>query len=357
MAVIRQKLKQHRLSDDVIDMSVKSIRDSSFNVYNSHWRLFIEWADTQNLPRSDLSYPQLMDYLIHLFMTGRQVNTIKVHRSSITSALRLVKPPSPLEEETLSNIIRAMSIQRPRQEHILPKWRLSVVLKSFFKPPFTDSDHGSDRHIPLEFLTYKTAFLVALASAARGSELMALSRADHHLQFTELPSGAKRASIQLMPKFLPKNATPDVIPKPVVFPGIAHLFPREQERLLCPVRALGLYLVKSHELASQTSTSKLFVHFKPGVQVFSTHFRHWITKVIQMAYDGDPNLGEISVNAHEVRAIAASVAYYRHTPLPKLRQLIGWKSEEVFAAHYLRDMAVDQDLDSIPLVAAGIALY
>ena len=52
------------------------------------------------------------------------------------------------------------------------------------------------------------------------------------------------------------------------FPGIAHLFPNEPERLLCPVRALGLYIVRSAERAQDDSQEKLFVHFNPATQMF-----------------------------------------------------------------------------------------
>ena len=54
--------------------------------------------------------------------------------------------------------------------------------------------------------------------------------------------------------------------------------------------------------------------------------------------------------------MAASLAYYRNTPLCELCGLIGWKSSNVFVPHYLRDMAADTDLQELPVVAAGTAL-
>ena len=135
------------------------------------------------------------------------------------------------------------------------------------KPPFTIN--SSDRHISLELLSYKTAFLVALASGARGSELVALSRAAHNLEFTILPSGAKQVSIRMVPKFIPKNQRPEVIPEPIKFPGMAHLFPNNPERLLCPVRALGLYIVRSAERAQTDPLEKLFVHLTPNTLYYT----------------------------------------------------------------------------------------
>ena len=92
--------------------------------------------------------------------------------------------PIALQEDTIHNIIRRVSILRPQTQEILPRWHLSVVLKGLMKPPF--AINGSDRNLSLELLSYKTAFLVALATEARGSELVALSRAAHNLDITEM---------------------------------------------------------------------------------------------------------------------------------------------------------------------------
>ena len=78
------------------------------------------------------------------------------------------------------------------------------------KPPF--AINGSDRNISLELLSYKTAFLIALATGARGSELVALSRAPHNLEFKMLDASAKQASDRMVPKFIPKNNALSLFP-------------------------------------------------------------------------------------------------------------------------------------------------
>ena len=203
VALIRDVLKRHRIPDPVVDMAADPLRDSSSHVYNSHWKAFAIWANEKGLHPNDLSFITLAEYLVHLFSQNKKVNTILVHKAYISSVLKLLNPPTALQESTLQNVIRRMTILRPREQEVLPRWHLSVVLKGLMKPPFTIN--VSDRHISLELLSYKTAFLVALASGARGSELVALSRATHNLDFTFLPSGAKQVSIKMVPKFIPKN--------------------------------------------------------------------------------------------------------------------------------------------------------
>ena len=116
-----------------------------------------------------------------------------------------------------------MAIQRPRTTQVPPKWCPSVILKAFFMPLFTNN--GSDKKIQLDLLTFKTAFLMSLESAAHGSELVALSCVEHNnITFSSDYSGARRVSIKLVPTFMPKNALLNTIPDPISFQGIAHIF-------------------------------------------------------------------------------------------------------------------------------------
>ena len=260
-----------------------------------------------------------------------------------------------LQEDTIHNVIRRMSLLRPQTQEVLPRWHLRVVLKGLMKPLF--AINGSDRDLSLELLSYKTAFLITLATGDRGSELVALFP-PHILDFKTLDSGAKQVSIIIMvPKFIPKNQHPELIPKPLEFPGIADLFPKDLERLLCPVRMLGLYLIRSAERAKEDPQQKLFVHYSPDTQLLTTHFRCWVAETIHLMYKNSSESDLPKIRAHDVRAIAASIAYYRNTPLTELCGLIGWKSSNVFVRHYLKDMAANTEQQDILLVAARTALH
>ena len=295
--LIRDVLKRHHFPDTVVDMAADPLRESSSNVYNSHWKAFALWSNNKGILPNDLSFITLAEYLVYLFSQNKKVNTILVHKASISSVLKLLNPPTAIQESTLHNVIRRMTILRPGEQEVLPRWHLSVVLKGLMKPPF--AINGTDRHISLELLSYKTAFLVALASGARGSELVALSRASHNLEFITLASGAKHVSIRMVPKFIPKNQRPEIIPEPIKFPGMAHLFPNEPERLLCPVRALGLYIVKSDDRAQNDPLEKLFVHFNPETQLFTTHFHRWVAETIRLTYENSFQSDLPKIKAHE----------------------------------------------------------
>ena len=172
VAIIRDILKQHDFSDSVVDMAADPLRDSSSHVYNSQWKAFDKWANDKGIQSKDLSHVTLAEYLVHLYAENKQFNTIKVHRAAIASELKMLNPPTALQEDTIHNIIRRLSILCRQTQEVLPQWHLSVVLKGLMKPPF--AINGSDRNISLELLSYKMAFLLALATGARGSKLVAL---------------------------------------------------------------------------------------------------------------------------------------------------------------------------------------
>ena len=74
--------------------------------------MFIEWVQNGLIPLQPLPYHHIAEYLVHLFDPRRGVKTIKVHRSSITSAHKIVSPPTPQQDEMIFNMIRAMFIQQ-----------------------------------------------------------------------------------------------------------------------------------------------------------------------------------------------------------------------------------------------------
>ena len=62
-----------------------------------------------------------------------------------------------------------MEVQRPRLTPVLPQWDLVIVLEAVSKPSYEPL-----REATLKHLTFKTVFLLAMASAGRRSELQAL---------------------------------------------------------------------------------------------------------------------------------------------------------------------------------------
>ena len=103
------------------------------------------------------------------------------------------------------------------------------------KEPYEPLHKASKLHV-----TLKTAFLLALATAKRCSEIHALAMNSEHLRFNQSDGFV---SLMVQPGFLAKNQLPSICPDPIVIPDLARISNREHpDRLLCPIRALKFYL-------------------------------------------------------------------------------------------------------------------
>ena len=122
-------------------------------------------------------------------------------------------------------MVRSFELERPRTRPHFPKWDLAVVLSALNSSPFEPLDSCGFKE-----LTFKTVFLTALASGRRRSEIHALSCSD--VQFSD-----QSVSLSTFPGFLAKNQLPSVLSSPISLPSLSG-----QDFLLCPVRALKIYL-------------------------------------------------------------------------------------------------------------------
>ena len=94
-----------------------------------------------------------------------------------------------------------MELKRPVSRTLAPKWDLACFLDSL--------DQAS-----LQFLSWKTVFLLTMASAKRRSEIHALSIEDGHLRFD---SSDGSVTLLCKPGFLAKYQLPSMASNPSKF--------------------------------------------------------------------------------------------------------------------------------------------
>ena len=216
-------------------------RESTRKLYESHWSLYHKWASEKGFLPLQPTLNDIATYLIHLFEdVGLQPSTIGVHKAAIASVLRHTQLEFDISSElVLTNLMKRFSLLRPRTVRISPRWDLALVMRQLMQPPFADADSISDARVSNAWFTRKTAFLLALASGARASEIHALSRSDHLFGVQPTPQGEVLV-LRPFPGFLDKNALPQDTPKAWRIPSLSHLFPHDREKLLCPVSRAGV---------------------------------------------------------------------------------------------------------------------
>ena len=249
---LRAILRAKGHSREVANMMSRCLRESSQQVYESHWSRFVAFCRTKRWHVFRVRSHHFSTYMMHLFRDGLLPSTIISHRTSVASVLHhWVYDPA--ADPHIKLLVRAFRLERPVQRRIMPKWDLHLVLLSLMRPPFTsqseDNGESSDDVIPLKWRTLKCVFLLALAFARRRSYLHALSIAPGRCVFAR-GNTQRQLLVSLLPEpgFLAKNQLPTQAPEWITVPGIAHLNPTEPERMLCPVWQLKLYIRDSERI-------------------------------------------------------------------------------------------------------------
>ena len=206
------------------------------------------------------------------------------------------------------------------------------------------------QEIPLKELTKKTVFLVALALAKRVSELQALSK--------NVGFGREGALVSLLSDFRAKNDNKvKSLPRNFLVKDLAHLVGPEEERKLCPVRALRTYLERTKEFR-QEQVGNLFLAPKdPSRAASKNAIAYFIKSTIKEAYQdvSEETMKLCRVAPHEVRAVGTSLAFEHNLAVDTVLEAAQWRSSSVFTGHYLKEVSIQyQNCKALgPIVAGG----
>ena len=148
-------------------------------------------------------------------------------------------------------------------------------------------------------------------------------------------------SLRFLPDFLAKNQSPDSpSPSILIKPLTSILAPDDPDRTLCPVRALRAYRERTKGI--RRGRRRLLLSWNEGFKkdITKNTISRWIREVIISAYKClPPDQRNFRARAHEVRALAASLAFKCTTSLKEVLDAAYWKSENTFINFYLRDIS------------------
>ena len=205
-------------------------------------------------------------------------------------------------DNDLRDLVRSYAIQVPRRVLSVPNWDLDIVLKALCQPPYE-----SLRWADFRALTRKAIFLVSLATAKRVGEIQGIN----HL-IADTQEGMLLAYLD---NFFPKTDRADT-PLPREFP-LKALTPivgwEDEERLLCPVRALKYYLRKTEEVDPRPRN--LFLSCKDRRRPMSKNaISFFLRETIQHAHRTQPQgtYPRGDVRAHSIRGVATSMNFMKN---------------------------------------------
>ena len=328
----RESLETAGISAKAAETISKALRQSSKNLYHEKWTCFKRWCQKGNIHPLHTTPKHILDYLESLAEINLMPNTVLSHVSALSSCL------PPMEGTTVGSLplvtkwLHGYTAMNPPRRNIAPPWELNIVLEALREPPFEPLGKAE----PI-FLTWKTAFLIAITSARRVSELQALCAVAPYLMVNP-----RSVIMRINPSFLPKTATDLSLNGTIElsqFPEHIHNHMDNENRKNCPVRAITKYLESTKEYRT---VDQFFVGVgqrTKGKAVTKRTIAGWISDTIAFAYARMGRDVPVKTNAHSTRGVAATWAEFAKCGLPAICQSATWSTSLSFAKHYRLDFA------------------
>ena len=373
IASLQGSLSEHEISDhesdnpDHIDFSgevreriKKPQRKSTRSQYDARVKIFKEWCRDNRVSTSRPPHNKVADFFQYLFdEKGHQPRSIVGFRTAISDFYS--KTRLDLHTQVFRNLMRSYFRDRPPALRTAPPWDLAVILDCLKRAPFEPMPVAQ-----LKFVTLKTVFLITLATGRRRSEIHAIwfqgissSMIDGNLVYT----------LPVLADFIAKNQLNTQgfdVTKVILVPSLQQVLGPDlwdsEDRYLCPVRALQIYLERTAPV--RHGRKRLIIPYSPGIkrEIASSTVSGYIVQTMKHIYSQEGLLESllargISVKAHQVRSCSASWAFLKgKVALEQLMNSCFWRSQTTFTSHYLRHYWTNHSNDHYtltPFVAAG----
>lgn len=345
-----ESLLQQGFSESVATRVCAPQRSSTRLVYSNKIKVFKYWTRDHGVDGSNPSIAQISDFFLYLFERKKlSPGTIQGYKSALTDYF----PKLGISESAeLSRLLTSFYRDKPRSSNSLVPWDLRVVLDTLAKPPYEPLSQ-----ITLKHLTYKTVFLVTLATGRRRGEIRALAR--DRIKWSESDGSCL---LHTLPDFLSKNlkaSDPSSSLRPIIIKSLKTVTSVKEDCVNCAVRALREYINRTD--GNRNGKKCLFLSMiSSDKEISALSISHWLKSVITdcyKIYNGrealrPPIAGQIK--AHQVRGIASSWAAKGNVSISQIMDACFWKSHSTFTSFYLKDIYVDNDdcFTLAPFVAA-----
>ena len=247
----------------------------------------------------------VMDYLASLFGNGLKYRTILLHRSVLSATLPTFDGFSIGNHPLVSRLVKGVFQKRPPSRRIFQPWNVGDVLNVFraWTSPLT-----------LQQLQRKAAFLLAIASSRRPSELSSLRFSANYLTINA-------DFARFIPSSLSKTDRQTHLGPPILIRRLLD------DSAVCPVASLEAYL--SHRRSLNSSHDHVFCGFRePYEKLSASSFADRISWCLREA--------GITAPPGSTRATSVSDAFRRGVDISEILRAGDWSGAATFYRHYLR---------------------
>ncbi len=291
------------------------------------------WCLTRAIDPVNCPVGPVLEFLQERLTAGAAATTLRVYVAAIAARRELDEIPLG-RHRMVSAFMRGARRLRPVRPTAVPSWDLSVVLEGLVTAPFEPLESASDR-----ILTLKVVLLLALTSLKRVGDLQAFSLSETCMDFAP---GLVKVTLRPRPGYIPKVLSTSFRSQVVTLHSF-HPPPfasSEDERLhlLCPVRALKLYVDRSKVWRKSPQLLICFGAGRRGLATSKQRISHWVRDAISLAYEARNLPSPLSLRAHSTRGVDSSQALFRGVPLEDICVAAGWSSPHTFVRFYNLDV-------------------
>ncbi len=302
-------------------------------LYSSKWGVFESWCLTRAIDPVNCPVGPVLEFLQERLTAGAAATTLRVYVAAIAARRELDEIPLG-RHRMVSAFMRGARRLRPVRPTAVPSWDLSVILEGLVTAPFEPLESASDR-----ILTLKVVLLLALTSLKRVGDLQAFSVSETCMDFAPgLVKVTLRPRSGYIPKVLSTSFRSQVVTLHSFHPPPFASSEDERLHLLCPVRALKLYVDRSKVWRKSPQLLICFGAGRRGLATSKQRISHWVRDAISLAYEAWNLPSPLSLRAHSTRGVASSQALFRGLPLEDICVAAGWSSMHTFVRFYNLDV-------------------
>ncbi len=279
-------------------------------LYSSKWGVFESWCLARAIDPVNCPVGPVLEFLKERLTAGAAATTLRVYVAAIAARRELDEIPLG-RQRLVSAFMRGVRRLRPVRPTAVPSWDLSVVLEGLVMAPFEPLESASE-----QILTLKVALLLALTSLKRVGDLQALSVSETCMDFApDLVKVTLRPRPGYIPKVLSTSFRSQVVMLHSFHPPPFASSEDERLHMLCPVRALKLYVDRSKVWRKSSQLLICFGAGRRGLATSKQRISHWVRDAISLAYETRNLPSPLSLRAHSTRGVASSQALFRGVPL------------------------------------------
>ncbi|XP_062831463.1 uncharacterized protein LOC134297541 [Anolis carolinensis] len=257
---------------------------------------------------SSASIPLVLDFLLSLADRQLSLASIKSYLAALSWHFQRQGQPSLFSNNLIKTFLRGYNNLHPQVQPPTPGWSLELVLSQLASAPF-EPMASADLHL----LSWKTAFLIAITSARRPSELAALRVDEPYLRFHH-DRAVLRPDITFLPKVVSAFHLNQNIILPAFFPNPSSSLERRLH-LLDVRRALLFYKDRTKDIRKSPRLFVAYATHKLGEPLSSQRLSHWIAQTIELAYQLAKRQPPSSIRPRSTRGLSTSTAFLRGVPL------------------------------------------